>query len=241
MTPSRNRIKCATLKVPPTGFLHIDSEICRGLTPITRQNMNFLLHDMRVSTVINVSNDTLNIASLSVGHDIIVHNLNHGEEFLYMSVANAEDFVKKAVELILSCPNVLILGSQQHSTHVDMVLVAVLRRLQGWTLTSVLSELRTCIGKSLFDVEQFIEYFDMDLIDLPPSLPDCLLSYESILEEESAIMDQIRAYKTGKEPAEESSGLILAETLLFAENQQLLLPGTVFDASVSLITEDVED
>lgn len=239
MNQSRNRAK---LKVPPTGFYYIDHDIYRGLTPITRQNMTFLLQDLQINTIINVSNDVLDISSLSaMNEEVVVHNMHQGEDFLHMRVASAEDYIKRAMELILCSQSVFILGSQQLSCHVDMVLVAILRRLQKWSLTSVLSEFRTNVGQSLFDVEQFIEYFDTDLIDLPPSLPDYLLAYESLMEEESAIADQMAASRASREPTEKSSGLVLAQTLLFSDNQRLLLPGTSFDASVSLITEDVED
>lgn len=56
----------------------------------------------------------------------------------------------------------------------DSILVACLRKVQEWSFVSILGELRMHSGCRLFDVEQFIEYFDPDIIDISKNTPDFL-------------------------------------------------------------------
>lgn len=56
----------------------------------------------------------------------------------------------------------------------DSILVACLRKVQEWSFVSILGELRMHSGCRQFDVEQFIEYFDPDIIDISRNTPDFL-------------------------------------------------------------------
>lgn len=62
--------------------------------------------------------------------------------------------------------------SPSHS--VECIIVACLRRVQQWSFVSILGELRMHSGCRQFDIEQFIENFDPDIVDISKSAPDFL-------------------------------------------------------------------
>jgi hypothetical protein len=45
----------------------------------------------------------------------------------------------------------------------------MIRHIQCWSFTSILDEFRLLCGRRIFDIEQFIEHYDIDLIDIPIS------------------------------------------------------------------------
>jgi len=63
----------------------------------------------------------------------------------------------------------------------DCVITACLRRVQHWSFVSILSELRHHAWPyKLFDFEQFIEYFNIDLIDLSTiNMPDFITIHQN--------------------------------------------------------------
>ena len=60
---------------------------------------------------------------------------------------------------------------------IDVAVIACLRRLQHWTLTSIIDEARILGGRKVFDIEQFIEQFDLDLVHVPALPPEYLQAY----------------------------------------------------------------
>jgi hypothetical protein len=80
----------------------------------------------------------------------------------------SEDWMKSALELLftLSRDPVLIVGSA--TSCVDAALIACLRRIQRWGLCSVLANFRQLTGRKIFDLEQFIEFFDASIVHIPP-------------------------------------------------------------------------
>lgn len=58
----------------------------------------------------------------------------------------------------------------------DCLLVACMRRLQGWSYISVIAEYRHMMWPTrMFDFEQLIETFDPAAVNCSSSMPDCLL------------------------------------------------------------------
>lgn len=90
--------------------------------------------------------------------------------------------MRSALELLftLSRDPVLIVGSA--ISCVDAALIACLRRIQRWGLTSVLAEFRQLTGRKIFDLEQFIEFFDVSTVQIPshrmPAYLDIFLKVE---------------------------------------------------------------
>jgi hypothetical protein len=47
-------------------------------------------------------------------------------------------------------------------TCIDASVIACVRRLQKWSMTSIIAEFRYLTGRKDFDMEQFIEFFDVN-------------------------------------------------------------------------------
>ena len=78
----------------------------------------------------------------------------------------SEELVKEALELILDeslYPLLLVCTSGVHQTG---TVIACLRKLQHWTMMSILMELRRS-PRAKYAAEQFVELFDLDLVTLP--------------------------------------------------------------------------
>ena len=69
---------------------------------------------------------------------------------------------------------VFLFSCHSPSHSIDCIIVACLRRVQEWSFVSILGELRMHSGCRQFDVEQFIESFDPDIVDISQYTPDYL-------------------------------------------------------------------
>lgn len=75
---------------------------------------------------------------------------------------------KEALELILNLERAPLLIMCSGGIHETGTIVACLRRLQGWTMCSILVEYHLFAGsRARFFNEQFAEFFDVDLVNLP--------------------------------------------------------------------------
>ena len=74
--------------------------------------------------------------------------------------------------LLFSSALLSFLYSPSHC--IDSTIVACLRRVQEWSFVSILGELRMHSGCRQFDVEQFIESFNPDIVDISRDTPDYL-------------------------------------------------------------------
>ena len=82
-------------------------------------------------------------------------------------VGVSEDWMKNALELMftLSRDPVLIVGSG--ISCIDAALIGCLRRIQRWSLTSVIAYFRRITARKIFDLEQFIELFNISNVHIP--------------------------------------------------------------------------
>lgn len=81
-----------------------------------------------------------------------------------------------SLSLSLSLFLIFCLTSLHSASHsMDNIIVACLRRVQEWSFVSILGELRMHSGCRQFDVEQFIESFNPDIVDISQNTPDYLL------------------------------------------------------------------
>jgi len=97
-----------------------------------------------------------------------------------------EELIKEALEIVLNVESHPVMVTCTSGVHQTGVLVGCLRRLQNWNLTSILVEYRmfTQQSNTRYVNEQFIELFDVDLVTLPPSLPDWFVAQRNMLAEE---------------------------------------------------------
>ncbi|CAM9103240.1 unnamed protein product [Phaeothamnion confervicola] len=91
----------------------------------------------------------------------------------------AEETVLEAMTAIVDVRNhplLITCSTGKHRTGKRRTVVACLRKLQRWSLTSILEEYRRFTKhKVRVQNEQFIELFDTDLINLPETPPTFLL------------------------------------------------------------------
>lgn len=154
---------------PPAGFSSAESSLHRCLGPLSPKHLPFL-ETLALSAIVNFSDTRL---SLDLSADIAVHELPVDTSTLHLQA------VLDSLELVLSLAgrNVLLIGTPKNSF--DALLIACLRRVQGWTMLAILSEFRcNCTARS-FDMEQFIEHFDPSLLSYQPNatLPEYLQIY----------------------------------------------------------------
>ena len=97
------------------------------------------------------------------------------------------ELLKEALEFVLdggTHPLLILCSSGLHATG---VLVGCLRRLQRWNLTSIFQEYQSFAAeKSRRSNTQFIESFDLDLVTLPPSLPQWFAEQQQMEMEDEA-------------------------------------------------------
>jgi protein tyrosine/serine phosphatase len=89
-----------------------------------------------------------------------------------------DEFIKTALELILDIKNHPVLVCCTSGILQTAPLVGCLRRLQNWSLTSILDEYRAYAGsKARLVHQQYIESFDVDLVTFPSQLPPWFTDY----------------------------------------------------------------
>jgi len=103
-----------------------------------------------------------------------------------------EELIKEALEIVLDTTYHPIMVMCSSGIHQTGTLVGCLRRLQNWSLNSILVEYKSfaCHRSTRFGDEQFIELFDVDLVTLPHHLPDWFIEQRKMLEEERTEMDK---------------------------------------------------
>lgn len=219
-----------------------------------------------IRSIVNVSGDDLDDSTQYFCQQeagIAVHNLfSSGPSPLNQSVSTMEVFVKRALELILqltlSASTVLIVGSEYN---IDSVIVACLRRVQEWSFVSIVGEFRMNSGCRHFDVEQFIENFDHDEVDISQNTPEFLQVHFRIKEEEIKLLQRLELLSSsttsaaaamasssgkqqkgvlGSEGADGNTDIALGK-IFFSNKTLALSPGSVYDPSVSLINDKDDD
>lgn len=84
----------------------------------------------------------------------------------------SEDSVKEALEFILTPQNYPVMMMCPAGIQESGVIVGCLRKLEHWNFNAISCEYRSYAGsKGRTMVEHFINLFDLDLINLPSTLP----------------------------------------------------------------------
>lgn len=158
--------------IPPQNFGMVDVELYRSAHP-TELNFPFL-EKLCLRLVIYLSPDEPSQPFTNWLEDRSISLVHLGESMGKRSPWQpmSEEIVLEGLRLLLDAQNypVLVmcaLGRQHTGT-----LVGCLRKLQGWTLTSILEEYRRHAGSKFRLLnEQFIELFDVDLVHVPQRPP----------------------------------------------------------------------
>ena len=179
--------------IPPTGFTYIEDVICRCIGPLHRNHLSFL-RTTDVKILINVSNEPIyDIEYLIEKENYQVYDLFDNEQPINHSINGLEDWVKKSLELILTLSyqgTILLIGNDD--TCFDCLLIGCLRKVQEWTLVPILNEFRMLSNqKRIFDLEQFIELFNSDIINFTSDIPEFLVTHFLLKEEEQKLLERV--------------------------------------------------
>ncbi len=86
----------------------------------------------------------------------------------------SEELLKEALEMVLDVRNHPLMLMCTSGVHQTGTVVGCLRRIQRYSFTSIIDELRSFAfpGHTRYASENFIEFFDVDVVSLPEKLPD---------------------------------------------------------------------
>jgi hypothetical protein len=238
------------LQQPPQQFSIVDTNLYRALLPFKRAHI-FFMRSQEIDIMINLSTRKLeeNVIELATSQNIIIYNTtqptDHGQTPISTPTSNQEpheieslnSLVFSTVELLVSFPNhrkILLIGDIDNCW--DAVVIAIIRRLQNWSLTSILLEFRFHGGRDLFDMEQFIEAYDLS-------------SCEAILPEYDELPSYIQKYKLAKGEEDYATNDThlsaerreLLKKLFYAPADRIISNGVTYDPALSLINEKDDD
>ncbi len=231
---------------PPVSFICCEDHIYRCFGPLLKHHLTYLktMYDSVITTIINVSGDQLYVKSTNDhfyydDEHIRVYNLysNVDDPPNNCDVSSMEQWVKYALDIVIAKSvnnSILIVGNDE--TCYDCLLIACLRKLQSWSIVSIINELRFHIGsqRKIFDLEQFIELFNPDILTLPSILPTYLALHDSLLADELQLCNRMRNNQSNADDE-------LLHRLLFSNKLMLISPGSTFDAAVSLVNDKDDD
>lgn len=158
------------LLVPPLGYSCAEEQLHRCHAPLSGKHAPFV-EALCITAIVNFSNVPIHT---QFSEAVTVHSIPVSTgRTLHMQA------VLDYLEVVFSLSNfqVLLVGSTKNNF--DSIVIACLRRLQKWSMISILSELRATVTQRSVDVEQFIESFDADLSSLisPSGAPKYLQIY----------------------------------------------------------------
>lgn len=233
---------------PPPGWCLLEDGLARCTLPILRQNLPFL-QAANVSAVLDVSGEALDAqfsAYLDENSQITLHHVFCESR----NVVEMEEWIKSTLELLFTTIStvvkstnntsvVLLLGNAHDC--IDCLVVACMRRLQDWSVVSILGEFRLLQGplqQRSLEAEQFIEYFDVAVVDVAPyHQPNFIVVHRSLLDDEERLLARLR--QKGKGPvANDDLG-----RLFFSPPASLFSPSASlqYDPALSICTDRDDD
>lgn len=189
------------LVTPPGLFGLVEPLVYRSST-ITPENFSFIQH-LSLRTIVHVSPEVIQRA-LS---DFFEEN---GIELIPLGLKTwrptgplgqiSEELVKDALELVLDRKRHPVLIMCTSGVHQTGTVVACLRRMQQLSFTSTLDEFRNFAfrTKTRYVNENFIEFFDPDLINLPAELPQWFIAQRASLEADAEAFSEQKAEDASK-------------------------------------------
>ncbi|KAG7401942.1 hypothetical protein PHYBOEH_009522 [Phytophthora boehmeriae] len=172
---------------PPLFFEIVEDQVYRS-NKCDASSFPFLAA-LQLNTVLYLSYDDLSrdLAAFFTEKEINVIHLG----MKYRTASSqwkgiSEGMAKETIEYILDQKNHPILVMCKTGVHFAGTMIGCLRRLQNWSLTSIIDKYRNIAGsvKTRFENEQFMELFDVDLVTLPQQLPSWFTVHQRMMEEE---------------------------------------------------------
>eukprot|EP00756_Hemistasia_phaeocysticola_P035893 Hpha_TRINITY_DN16610_c2_g4::TRINITY_DN16610_c2_g4_i2::g.179913::m.179913/K18043/OCA1; tyrosine-protein phosphatase OCA1 len=163
------------MKIVPPNFGYVEEGIYRSGEPA---EINFpFLEGLGIRTCIILGPESPRPSWLAwlESHGVYIIQKPPGSS----SVTLTEELCIELLQVLLNRERYPILVTDGSGKHRTGALIGCLRKLQRWSLSTILTEYRRFAGKGRLDNEQFIELFDVDLIDVrPKSNPQLLYCYD---------------------------------------------------------------
>ncbi|KAK4529973.1 hypothetical protein CCYA_CCYA03G0830 [Cyanidiococcus yangmingshanensis] len=190
----------ATLS-PPDSFGIVERGVYRSNLP---HPLSFpFLKQLNLKTVLLLSQESPTRVVTQFFEDNHVELLHLGMRIFKPSEASwkpcPEELVKEALEIVLYRPAHPLLICGASGVHAVGVVVGCLRKLLGWSLSSIVNEYRSYAGAKMRYVdEQFIELFDTDLVHVSADpdkiwLPSWYQVYDQYAEEDRQLFSSAKA------------------------------------------------
>ena len=244
----------------PPGWCLIEDGLARCTLPILRQNLPFL-QAANLGAVVDVSGEALD-AQFSAYLDENSHIAVHRVFCESRNVVEMEEWIKSTLELLFftistcaaAAPStsnsntssvVLLLGNAQDC--IDCLVVACMRRFQDWSVVSILSEFRLLQGplqQRSMEAEQFVEYFDVAVVDVAPSQqPNFIVVHRSLLIDEERLLARCREKAKWAAPDKAENVDDVLSLLFFSPPGSLFSPSASlqYDPTISICTDRDDD
>ncbi|KAJ9480105.1 putative Inositol phosphatase SIW14 (putative) [Pseudozyma hubeiensis] len=157
-------LSSSTLIVPPLNFAMVSRGIYRSGHPNER-NFEFLRRlSLRTVLYLGTEDYRPNMTAWTSSQNITFHHLRLAINKEPLAEMDESDVVK-ALQLILTPANWPILIHCNKGKYRVGCIVGLVRRLQGWSHTSIFEEYSRFAGTKISDLE-FIEVFDLDKVSL---------------------------------------------------------------------------
>ncbi|KAJ1985416.1 hypothetical protein H4R34_000070 [Dimargaris verticillata] len=164
--------------VPPEAFGTVEEGIYRSSDDITSINCPFL-KNLGLSHILFLSNEVPSRVITKFVEDEGIRLVLLGWKPV------SEELIKEGLEMVLDSKYHPILVMCTTGLHETGTFIGCLRKLQHWNFNSIVFEYRSFAGKrSRYYIEQFIELFDTDLINIPENPPKFFAVQQAMWEEE---------------------------------------------------------
>jgi len=171
---------------PPEKFGIVEAGVYRS-NALYEINIPFL-KQLEIKTVLYLSPDTPVRAIKAFFDENNINFIELGIRALQPKLTwkpVSEELIKEGLEIVLNVTNHPIVIICSTGIHQTGTLVACLRRLQNWNITSILDEYKRYAGThTRYFNEQFIELFDVDLVTLPTKMPKWFIEQQKMMLEE---------------------------------------------------------
>ncbi|XP_004348965.1 tyrosine phosphatase [Capsaspora owczarzaki ATCC 30864] len=158
--------------MPPMNFGMVEEDLYRSGQP---NELNFpFLEKLHLKTIVFLAAEDPSQAlrNFADDHDIEVLHLGKAQASALTWAPLAEETVIEALNVVLNPEHYPLHVMCNLGSHRTGTLIGCLRKLQRWNLTSIFEEYRRhAMGKVRLLNEQFIEFFDTDLVRIPTQRP----------------------------------------------------------------------
>lgn len=153
--------------IPPQNFGYVETDLYRSAIP---DEMNFsFLQTLHLKTVVYLSLDepAQIFTEFLKEQDIELVRINVGESNI-IGQSISQQIVLDAFHIMLDPERYPVIVMCNLGRHRTGTVIGCLRRLQLWSLSSIVDEFRRYTGQKQSAIhEQFIELFDTELVEMP--------------------------------------------------------------------------